>query len=136
MSGSAAVTAVRSAVAALNRGDVDGYLAHFADGCPRWIPGGSEPLSLTDVGDNLRQLRAGLDDLTLHEDLLFGDDTHACAQWRLTGRHTRECYGLAPTGRSLDVPTCEVYEVRGGAITASWVYGDPAVLFEQIGAGR
>jgi ketosteroid isomerase-like protein len=133
MSGSEAVTAIRSAVAALNRGDLEGYLGHFAPDCPRWIPGGTEPLSLAEVGDNLRQLHAGLDDLTLHEDLLFGDETHACARWRLTGRHVRTCYGLAPTGRSLDVPTCEVYELRGGVVTASWVYGDPADLFVQLG---
>jgi hypothetical protein len=134
MQASAAVVAIRSAVAALNAGDVDGYLGHFDPACPRWIPGSDQPLSLADIGDNLRQLEAGFDGLHLHEELLFGDETHACAHWRLVGRHVRECYGIPPSRNAIDVPTCEVYEVRAGVVTASWVHGNPAILFDQIAA--
>jgi predicted ester cyclase len=129
-----AVETIRAAVAAMNAGDIDGYLAHFDPGCSRWVPGLEQALSLRDVGDNLIQLRAGIDDLHLHEELLFGDDSHACARWRLSGRHVRECYGIEPTGATIDVPTCEVYELSDGVVTNSWVYGNPAVLFDQLAA--
>ena len=134
MADSTAVDAVRSAVAALNDGDVDGYLRYFVPSCPRWVPGIEQPLSLTDIADNFRLLQAAFEDLHLHEDLLFGDERFACARWRLRGLHVGDYMGFAPKGQSIDVETCEIYEVSDGLVVASWVYGDLGQLFRQIGA--
>jgi predicted ester cyclase len=41
--------------------------------------------------------------------------------------------GFPPKGRSIDVETCEIYEVTDGIVVASWVYGDLGQLFRQIG---
>jgi limonene-1,2-epoxide hydrolase len=126
------VKAVRSAVAALNRGDVDGYLDHFIPTCPRWIPGAAEPLSLTDIGDNFRLLAEAFEPLHLDDDALFGDEDLVCARWRLRGVHVKDYLGFPPHGHSIDVETCEVYQVDGGRVVASWVYGDLNQLFAQI----
>jgi hypothetical protein len=131
---SRAVDAVRSAVDALNLGDVDGYLACFDSTCRRWIAGFSDPLDLTSVGDNLRALSAAFDGLRLDEDLLFGDERFACARWRMRGVHARTYLGAAPTGRSIDVETCEVYEIGPDLVSTSWVYGDVlGQLIDQLG---
>jgi predicted ester cyclase len=137
MSENTPVGTIRSAVSALNAGDLDGYLGHFDPTCPRWIPGVEQPMSLADIADSLRQLHAGFEGLHLHEDALFGDGRHACARWRLVGRHVGDVYGLPATGQLIDVPTCEVYEVTDGRVVNSWVYGNPGGIFEQIqhGAG-
>ena len=125
---------MRSAVDALNVGDVDGYLACFDSACQRWVPGFSEPLDLTSVGDNLRVLSAAFDGLHLDEDLLFGDERFACARWRLRGVHASDYLGVAPTGRSINVETCEVYEIGQDLVSTSWVYGDVlGQLIEQLG---
>jgi hypothetical protein len=134
MNKSTAVGAVRSAVAALNNGDIDGYLRYFDPSCPRWAVGLAQPLSLTDIGDNLRLLHAAFEGLHLDEDLLFGDERFACARWRLRGRHVHDYLGFAPKGQSIDVETCEVYEVSGGLVIMTWVYGDLGQLFRQIAA--
>jgi predicted ester cyclase len=126
-----AVEAVRSAVAALNEGSIDGYLGHFDPSAPRWI-GGATPLSLTDIGDNLRQMQAAFEGLHLHEDLLFGDERFACARWRLRGRHVGDYLGFAPTGQSIDFETCEVYEIEAGRVVQSWAYADLNQLIGQI----
>jgi hypothetical protein len=131
MSEGKAVDAVRSAVAALNDGDIDGYLRHFEPACRRWIAGFAQPLSLADVGDGLRQLSAAFDGLHLDEDVLFGDERFACARWRMRGRHIREYLECRPTGQSIDVETCEVYEIGGGLVVTTWVYGD--VLGQLVG---
>lgn len=131
-SASKAVAAVRSAVAALNDGDVDGYLAHFDPECPRWVPGIATPIALADIADNFRLLAEAFDGLYLHEDLLFGDDRYACARWRLTGVHMRDYLGFPPHQRSIDVDTCEIYELHGDRVICSWVYGDLSQLFQQI----
>jgi hypothetical protein len=119
-----AVDAVRSAVAALNDGNLDGYLGHFDPSCPRWAPGFAQPLTLTDIRDGFSQLHEAFEGLCLHEDLLFGDERFACARWRLRGVHAHDYLGVAPTRRAIDVETCEVYEVDRGRIVKSWVYGD------------
>lgn len=132
MGDSTAVDVVRSAVTALNDGDVDGYLRRFEPSCPRWVPGLAQPLTLAEISDNFRQLYDAFEGLHLGEDLLFGDERFACARWRLRGRHVRDYLGFAPKGRSIDVETCEVYEVSGGLVITTWVYGDLGQLFRQI----
>jgi predicted ester cyclase len=132
MSDSKPVDAVRSAVTALNDGDIDGYLGHFDPSCPRWVAGLKQPLTLTEISDNFSQLHDAFADLHLGEDLLFGDDQFACARWRLRGVHVKDYMGYAPTGRTIDAETCEIYQVSGGLVVTSWVYGDLGQLFRQI----
>jgi hypothetical protein len=134
MGDSTAVGAVRSAVAALNDGDIDGYLRYFDPSCQRWVAGLDKPLSVTEIGDSLRQLHAAFDGLHLGEDLLFGDEQFACARWRLRGRHVHDYLGFAPTERSIDTETCEIYQVESGVVVTTWTYGDLGQLFRQIGA--
>jgi predicted ester cyclase len=123
---------IRSAVAALNQGDVSGYLRHFGDPSPRWVDGIDEAIPLSDVAENLSQLLAAFEGLGLAEELLFGDDRYVCAHWRMTGRHVGEYFGTAPTGREVVVPLCEVYEFDAGRVSNTWTHGDPAELFRQI----
>ena len=93
MGDSKAVDTVRLAVAALNKGDVDGYLDSFDPSCQRWVAGFDRPLSLTDVRDGLQQLQVAFEGLRLDEDLLFGDDRFTCARWRTRGRHMNDFWG-------------------------------------------
>ena len=94
----------------------------------------AQPLTLTDIADNFRLLYDAFEGLHLDEDLLFGDERFACARWRLRGLHVGDYMGFAPKGQSIDVETCEIYEVSDGLVVASWVYGDLGQLFRQIGA--
>jgi hypothetical protein len=127
------VAAVRAAVAALNEGEIDGYFRHFDPACPRWVAGFAEPLSLADVRDGFEQLRGAFAGFHLHEELLFGDERFVCARWRLQARHVDEYLGVVARGRSIDVETCEIYEVADGAVVTSWVYGDVlAQLLTQL----
>jgi hypothetical protein len=125
MSRSKAVDAVRCAVAALNDGNIAGYLGYFDPSCERRVAGFAQPLTLDDVGDGLRQLDAAFAGLRLDEDLLFGDERFACARWRMRGLHVNDYLGVSPAGQSIAVETCEVYELgNDGVVVASWVYGD------------
>jgi predicted ester cyclase len=132
MRSSTAVDAVRSAATALNGGDVDAYLAHFDPSSKRWIGGIAEPLTVTDIEDNLQQMHAAFSELHLDEELLFGDDRFVCARWRLRGNHVGEYLGFAPTGQSIDFETCEVYEIDARLVIATWVYGDLNQLIRQL----
>ncbi len=131
---SKAADAVRSAVAALNDGDVDGYLGHFDPLARRWVAGLPQPFTLSEVSDNLRQLQAAFEGLRLHEDLLFDHDRFVCARWRMRGIHVNDYMGFAPTNRSIDVETCEIYELGDDLVVSTWTYGDIGQLFRQITA--
>jgi len=123
---------IRTAVDALNRGQVDEYLRCFSAQSLRWIDGIDAAISLTEVESNLRHLLSAFEDVRLAEELLFGTDRHVCAHWRMAGRHVGEYFGIAPTGREIDVRLCEVYEFDAGKVTTTWIHGDPMVLFRQI----
>ncbi len=126
------VTAIRNAVAAMNEGDVDGYLAGFAPTCPRYLAGHPQPLSLSDVADGLRQMNAAFEPLHLGEDGIFGTDEFVCARWRLRGKHVRDFMGIAASGVQIEMQYAEIYQFDEGRFVAVWVYGDHADLFRQI----
>ena len=130
------VGAVRAAVAALNSGDPEGYLQAFTPTSLRWVPGIEEPFPLAAIAENIGQLSSAFTGFFLGEKLLFGSGRHVCARWLMTGTHTGEYLGIAPTGRSISVEQCEVYEFDaddGGQVVNTWSYGDPLAMFRQLG---
>jgi predicted ester cyclase len=130
------VNLVRRAVAALNAGDIEGYLSGFALDCLRWVGGLGVALTVPDIRDNLGQLFAAFENLHLEEDLLFGGDGHVCARWTLRGVHTGEYGGIAPTHREIAVDNCEVYTFTGDKVTECHVYGESMSLFNQLSEER
>ena len=128
------VEAVRAAVAALNDGDIDGYLRHFERSCHRWIAGLDRPFGLDDIADNLHHLLSAFDRLRLDEEAIFGADGLVCARWCLRGAHVNEFLDLAATGCEIAVQSCEVYALTGSRVTEVWTYQDPLEIFRQIGA--
>jgi predicted ester cyclase len=134
MSDRDAVQAVRSAVAALNQGDVEGYLGGFSPSCLRWVSGVDQPRTLDDMRADIVELYAAFEPLHLDEDLLFGSERFVCARWRLVGIHTGAYFGVPATGREIAVQNCEVYEYDGNHVVTVWTYGDPLDLFGQLGA--
>jgi len=129
-----AVQAVRAAVAALNDGDIDGYLAGFSPACLRWVSGLDAPRTLDDMRSDIVELYGAFDPLHLGEDLLFGSDRFVCARWRLVGVNTAPYFGLPATRNEIAVQNCEVYEYDGTQVVAVWTYGDPLELLRQLGA--
>jgi hypothetical protein len=125
---------IRRCVAALNNGDVNGYLGGFSPDALRWVSGLDTPLTLSDVEANMRQLVMAFDQLHLQEDLLFGGSGHVFARWTLRGIHTGHYGGISPTQRAVAVQTSELYAVAGSVVTESWVYGETTSLFDQLEA--
>ena len=132
VSGNEEAALVRRAVAALNDGDIEGYLSGFAPDCLRWVGGLGVALTVSDIRENLTQLYAAFEELHLDEDLLFGGDGHVCARWTLRGVHTGEYGGIAPTLCEIAVDTCEVYTFTGDKVTECHVYGETMSLFNQL----
>jgi predicted ester cyclase len=127
---------IRSAVAAMNLGDVEGYLKNFSSSCVRWVAGFEQPISLADVGEHLSQLIEAFDPLQLEEELLIGDGRFVCARWQLRGTQVSAFMGMSSHGNRIDVATCEIYEIADGLVVETWVYQDPGQMFAQMAAGQ
>src|SRR5260370_20448954 len=132
MSGTEQVADIGAAVAAFNRGDVDGYLAAFDPAGRRWIVGVGESLSLSDVDEGMRQLHAAFDPLCIEEDALFGADGMVCARWRLQGVQVGPYLGVGSAGAELSVEQCEIYRFEGDRVAEVWTYVDPRAMFDQL----
>jgi steroid delta-isomerase-like uncharacterized protein len=49
------------------------------------------------------------------------------------GTHTGELQGIAPTGKRIEMPICNIIEVRDGKIVAEREYFDQMTLMAQLG---
>ena len=52
------------------------------------------------------------------------------------GTHRGDLMGIAPTGRSVSLPVCEVFELRDGKIHREREYRDMATIMTQLGVTR
>ena len=57
----------------------------------------------------------------------------AIAEFTGRGTHTGDLMGIAPTGRPISIPVCEIYDLRDGKIYAERQYMDMMHLMQQLG---
>ena len=123
-----------NAVAALNRGDVEGYLAIYAPGAvvhglPEHVtPDASGHRAvLTDIRRALPDFRADVDAVVAEDDLL-------AARITSTGTHEGVLSGAAPTGRVItwDAMTFRRFDEEG-QVVERWIIGDDIGLLHQLG---
>jgi predicted ester cyclase len=73
--------------------------------------------------------------VTIERVIASGD--HVCVEFTGRGTHTGTLRApggdVAPTGRSVTVHACDVYELRDGKIRSQHAYMDSASLFQQLG---
>ena len=69
------------------------------------------------------------------EDLIAQDDRVA-VRARFQGIHAGDLMGLAPTGRSVDVPFIIIYRISGGRIAEHWMSIDQLDVLKQLGAAK
>jgi steroid delta-isomerase-like uncharacterized protein len=122
------------AVAAFNAGDVDGYLASYADDARvHGLPAAYPPTK-----DGLRafliHVRAGVPDLrvTVADTVAEGD--RVAARLTYTGTHRGALFGAAPTGRQLewDGITIRRFDASGRTVER-WIRNDTVSLLAQLG---
>ena len=72
----------------------------------------------------------------MHEELLqmVCEGDWVASRFRLTGTHRGGFYGLAATGRRVEVEGVDFLRIEGGRI-AEWIYAEDAFgLFRQLGS--
>lgn len=116
-----------------NRGKLDAldeimapdYINH-SPGLPNPAPG---PAGLKPI---VAAMRAGMPDLHYQIlDLVLAEDKVA-AYVRMTGTHSGEFLGLAPSGRRIDVCQMQIEWIRDGRIWQHWRLTDERGLMAQL----
>ena len=65
---------------------------------------------------------------------MIAEDDQVAVRFRLRGTHTGEFYGIAPTGRGVDIYGIDIVRIVDDRIVG-WVYQEDALaLFSQLGS--
>jgi steroid delta-isomerase-like uncharacterized protein len=81
----------------------------------------------------VRALRRGFPDMAEEVELIIGEGDWVAGRFRLTGTHRGEFYGIAPTGRRVDIQGLDLMRIDDGKIV-EWVYHEDTLgLFRQLG---
>jgi len=89
------------------------------------------------IGDSIAGLASAFPDL--HRELLsiYVAENVVVVEIAIRGTHKGELAlasgTLAPTGKTIDVPTCDVYHLEGGKIISFHCYNLPSVMQQQLG---
>ncbi len=89
------------------------------------------------IGDSIASLASAFPDL--HRELLsiYVAENVVVVETALRGTHKGELAlasgTLAPTGKTIAVPVCDVYHLEGGKITSFNCYYVPSVMQHQLG---
>jgi steroid delta-isomerase-like uncharacterized protein len=131
---SKATEVMRQYLDAFSRQDLDGIRRLFH---PKYSYTGGDGRRLEgpEAGVAVNQTYfAAFPDLTLEVQRMHaaGEDT-AVTELVARGTHRGEFLGIAPTGRRLEIPVCNVVEVQGGKLLAERDYFDTGLVLQQLG---
>jgi predicted ester cyclase len=70
--------------------------------------------------DFMMKFFAAFPDLTSHEDAIFSQGDRVSLQWTLRGTQTVDFFGIAPTGRQIEVSGMDVLRVENGKFVEHW----------------
>jgi len=89
------------------------------------------------IGDSIAALASAFPDV--HRELLsiYVAENVVVVEAAIRGTHKGELAlasgTLAPTGKTIDVPVCDVYHLEGGKIISFHCYNLPSVMQQQLG---
>ncbi len=135
----------REQILAANQATFDAWNAHDADAIAAIF---DEDAEIVDVAagsvlhgrEAIRDYAAGLltgfPDFHLERRMLLIDGTTNSDQWVMTGTHTGDYLGIAPTGRGVEVRGATFSEFGDdGLVVRDTHYVDVASLLRQLGLG-
>lgn len=90
-----------------------------------------------DIGDYLAVLTAAFPDIYRELFSMYFAGSVVVVELAIRGTHTGKLDlpsgTLAPTGRTIDVPCCDVFHVEGGKVTSFHCYNAASIMQQQLG---
>lgn len=99
-----------------------------------WAGAAREPLDADGYIQLVMELRAAVSDFAYEVPAPpVVEDNRAATTYRITGTHTGEYQGFAPTGSRIDVGGLSIFEVEDGCVRRMWTAFDSMALATQLG---
>ena len=89
--------------------------------------------SLEDLKQILRRQYRGFHDIHRTIEGIIADDDTVWIRVKITGTHTGEYRGIAPTGRKVVMAAVPAYRIVDGKIVEGWSVWNPLDMFKQLG---
>ncbi|MET0450203.1 MAG: ester cyclase [Mycobacterium sp.] len=90
-----------------------------------------------EIGDSIAGFRHSFPDVHREIFSLYVAKSVVIVELAIRGMHRGELTlpsgSLAPTGRSIDVPSCDVFHLASGKITSFHCYRETSVMLQQLG---
>lgn len=129
----AGVDVVERYIAALNADD-DELVADILS--RNWVGYGSvasaTPAQASELEGVIDEFRDGLTALSFSVDQIHASGDIVTVIGNISGRHSGELFGQAPSGRSVEFSAIAVHRIEAGEIVESWITTDRLSLLEQI----
>lgn len=81
----------------------------------------------------LREQYKGFPDVHRTIEDIVADGDKVWLRVKITGTHTGEYRGVAPTGKKIVMPAVPAYRVSNGKLAEGWSVWNPLDLFKQLG---
>ena len=91
------------------------------------------------IGDSIAALARAFPDV--HRELLdfYVTENVVVVELAIRGTHKGELAlasgTLAPTGKAIDAPCCDIFKLEGGKVISFHCYNEASVMLQQLGAG-
>jgi predicted ester cyclase len=114
-------------------GDYDRLTEVLADGLVDHDPAPGQPAGPEGIGVFWRTFKEAFPDVALSPVEVVATDDHVTAVLDITGTHTGEFLGHAPTGRTFTVRGIQVGRFSDGRMTDRWGATDQLGILQQLG---
>jgi len=91
------------------------------------------------IGDSIASLASAFPDVHREIFKVHVADNVVIVELAIRGTHTGELKlpsgALAPTGKKIDFPSCDVFHVENGKIKSFHCYNEASLMLQQLGVG-
>lgn len=88
-----------------------------------------------DLKHHIAFFEASFPNYTILAEDMIAEGDKVSVRCRFQGTHKGDLMGLAPTGKSVDVPFQIIYRLEKGKIAEHWMAVDQMELMKQLGVG-
>ena len=124
--------------AAEGRGtDIKKFVSMFSDEGYMWDMASGMKFRGQAIGDSIAGLASAFPDV--HRELLsiYVAENVVVVEIAIRGTHKGELAlasgTLAPTGKAIDAPCCDIFKLEGGKVISFHCYNYPSVMLQQLG---
>jgi predicted ester cyclase len=126
--------------AAEGRGlDAEKFVSMFSHDGYMWDMASGTKFRGKAIGDSIASLASAFPDVHREISKIHVADDVVIVELAIRGTHTGELKlpsgPLAPTGKTIDVPSCDVFHLENGKIKSFHCYNEASVMLQQLGVG-